>query len=136
MTGGSESIISQAVAAALAELRRVDPALPDDALPLLRAAQEHLTVALDEAMAATVVEGWSMRSAGALAGLSENAVPPRLARTNLLRAYGDAAGRVTRGAVERARYDLEMGRHPAEAPMTQAELEPPKPMRFRARRPD
>lgn len=125
--------VAEAVAAAEAELAQVDPEQPDEALPHLRAAQEHLTAAVDEAMAAVIVEsGSSIRSAGMLAGLSENAVGPRLARTSLLAAYGSESGRVTASGVERARYDLEQGRHRT---ADTAEGDPaPKPMRFRARR--
>jgi hypothetical protein len=101
------------------------------ALPRLREAQELITSAIDEAMAAAVVDGETLRSAGALAGLSENAVGPRLARTRTLAAYQSEEGRVTAAGVERARYDVEQGRHqplPPGAP-------PPAPMRFRPRRP-
>ena len=108
------------------------PGGPAAALPLLREAQQHLTVAIDEAMAAVLVtEGGSIRTTGALAGLSENAVGPRLARTRLLAAYGSESGRVTAAGVERARYDLEEGRHRDGTDLP----EPPAPMRFRARRP-
>jgi hypothetical protein len=122
------SQVALAVAAAEAALRQVDPDQPGEALPHLRAAQDHLTRAIDEAMAAAIVEeGTTIRSVGQLAGLSENAVGPRLARTTLLAAYGSDAGRVTASGVERARYDLEEGRHrTAEAGTT--------PLRFRARR--
>ncbi len=123
--------VARALAAACAELDQVDPDRPDEALPRLRAAQEHMTIALDEAMAASVVDGGSLRSVGMLAGLSENAVGPRLAHTRLLRAYGDDTGRVTASAVVRARYDMEQGRHREEA---EPDDEQPKPMRFRARR--
>ncbi len=110
---------------------RWTPTGPTERCPCCRAAQEHLTVALDEAMAASVVDGGSLRSVGMLAGLSENAVGPRLAHTRLLRAYGDDTGRVTASAVVRARYDMEQGRHLDDA---EPGDEQPKPMRFRARR--
>ena len=87
--------------------------------------------AIDEAMAAAVVDGETLRSAGALAGLSENAVGPRLARTRTLAAYQSEEGRVTAAGVERARYDVEQGRH---APLAPGAV-PPAPMRFRPRRP-
>src|SRR3954452_24187098 len=125
----SRTTIDDAIGAAAAALASADPSAPAAALPLLREAQEHLTVAIDEAMAAVLVtEGGSIRTAGALAGLSENAVGPRLARTRLLAAYGSESGRVTAAGVERARYDLEEGRH-RPAPDT-----PDRPLRFRARR--
>jgi hypothetical protein len=131
-TKKSPSPVAVAVAAAEAALRTIDPDQPAAALPQLRAAQEHLTEAIDEAMAAAVTfEGSTIRSAGQLAGLSENAVGPRLARTTLLAAYDSGAGRVTASGVERARYDLEEGRHRATEPDDPARA----PMRFRARRP-
>ena len=84
-----EQALDTAIAAARDALGRADASRPLDALPLLRAAQEHLTTAVDEAMAAVLVaDGETIRTAGALAGLSENAVGPRLARTSLLGAYG------------------------------------------------
>lgn len=113
-------------------LEDLDPTSPSAALPRLRAATEHLTEAIDEAMAAVILEeGATLRSAGALAGLSENAVGPRLARTRDLGAYTAAdTGRVTAKGVERALYDLERGSHqPAEQAPARA------PLRFRARRP-
>ncbi|MGO4597196.1 hypothetical protein [Terrabacter sp. 2RAF25] len=127
----SSETIRTAIDAARTALADADAEVPSAALPLLRIAQEHVTAAIDEAMAAVLVsEGGTIRTAGALAGLSENAVGPRLARTRLLAAYGSDAGRVTAAGVERARYDLEEGRH-REAP---DQPDQPKPMRFRARR--
>jgi len=127
----SSETVRAAIEAATAALAKADPAAPSAALPLLRSAQEHVTTAIDEAMAAVLVaEGGTIRTTGALAGLSENAVGPRLARTRLLAAYGSESGRVTAAGVERARYDLEEGRHRAAADLP----DQPKPMRFRARR--
>ena len=100
-----------------------------DALPVLIEAQQQLNRAVDEAMAAAVLEeGASLRQAGQLADLSENAVGPRLARTARLSPYATPEGRVTRTSVERARYDAELGR-PAPTPEN-----PPAPLRFRRRR--
>lgn len=99
------------------------------ALPHLREAADRLTELIDEAMATAVLTGQaSLRGAGAQAGLTENAVGPRLARTRSLGAYADDRGRVTAAGVERAKYDLETGqpRQPAA---------PPAPMRFKPRRP-
>lgn len=99
------------------------------ALPYLREAADRLTELIDEAMATAVLTGRaSLRGAGAQAGLTENAVGPRLARTRSLGAYADDRGRVTAAGVERAKYDLETGqpRQPAA---------PPAPMRFKPRRP-
>lgn len=101
---------------------------PVDALPHLREAADRLTDLLDETMAAAVLSGMaSLRAAGARAGLTENAVGPRLARTRRLGAYADDRGRVTAAAVERAKYDEESGT-PRPAPKTTA-------MRFKPRRP-
>lgn len=100
-----------------------------EALPALIDAQQLLNQAVDEAMAAAVLEeGASLRQAGQLADLSENAVGPRLARTARLSPYATPEGRVTRTSVERARYDAELGRP---APASDA---PPAPLRFRRRR--
>ena len=123
--------VAQAVKAAQQALNRVDPAKPSQALPLLREASENLTEAIDAAMAAVLLEeGGTIRQAGQLAGLSENAVGPRLARTPSLAAYTSDAGRVTAKGVERALYDIELGRH-----QVAGKDEPTKPLRFRARRP-
>ena len=103
---------------------------PDEALPHLREAADHLTELIDESMAQAVLDGKaSLRSAGARAGLSENAVGPRLARTRTLGAYANEEGRVTAAAVERAKYDHEVG-SPRPAPASK-----PQPMRFKPRRP-
>ena len=100
-----------------------------EALPALTEAQQQLGQVVDEAMAAAVLEeGASLRQAGQLADLSENAVGPRLARTARLSPYATAEGRVTRASVERARYDAELGRPAPPA------SDPPPPMRFRRRR--
>lgn len=97
------------------------------ALPHLRAAADQLTGLIDDTMALAVVTGRSLRSVGAGAGLSENAVGPRLARTSLLAAYANDSGRVTASGVERARYDHETGQ-PRESPQQHA------PLRFKMRR--
>jgi hypothetical protein len=128
---GSPDPIGSAIEHARHALSAADASDPATALPRLREAQELITAAIDEAMAAAVVEGETLRSAGALAGLSENAVGPRLARTRTLAAYQSEEGRVTAAGVERARYDVEQGRHQP-LPPGQA---PPAPMRFRPRRP-
>lgn len=121
-----DALISDA-AAALSQAESSTTA--KDALPLLSKAQEHLTRAIDEAMAAAVLEeGTSLRQVGQLASLSENAVGPRLARTARLMPYATPEGRVTRTSVERARYDAETGR-PAPTPD-----HPIEPLRFRRRR--
>ncbi|SEB80977.1 hypothetical protein [Tsukamurella tyrosinosolvens] len=79
-----------------------------DALIPLREGINELTALIDETMARAVVdEGTSIRAAGAGAGLTENAVGPRLAKTRTLGGYANSAGRVTAAGVERARYDKE-----------------------------
>jgi hypothetical protein len=114
------------IRAALAEAVGKDA---DEALPHLREAADRLTALIDESMAEALLSGKvSLRSAGAAAGLTENAVPPRLARTQTLGAYANADGRVTAAAVERAKYDHESGTpKPAPAPAA-------APMRFKPRR--
>lgn len=113
---------------ALAAAERLEA---DEALPHLREAAERLAELIDESMAEAVLHRRaSLRSAGAKAGLSENAVGPRLARTLTLGAYANDDGRVTAAAVERARYDAETGAPPPAAPAVT-----PAPMRFQARRP-
>ena len=101
----------------------------DEALPHLREAADRLTALIDESMAEAVLTGKaSLRSAGIQAGLSENAVGPRLARTQTLGAYANEDGRVTAAAVERAKYDHESGTpKPAPAPAA-------APLRFKPRR--
>lgn len=120
--------------ARLAAIRRaLDAAArrePDEALPHLREAADRLTELIDESMAQAVLSGKaSLRSTAARAGMTENALPPRLARTKALAPYADKRGRVTASGVERARYDREAGT-PRQPPAT-----PPEPMRFRPRRP-
>jgi hypothetical protein len=100
-----------------------------EALPHLREAADRLTALIDESMAEALLSGKvSLRSAGAAAGLTENAVPPRLSRTQTLGAYANEDGRVTAAAIERAKYDHESGTpKPAPAPAA-------TPMRFKPRR--
>jgi hypothetical protein len=116
-----------AIRAALAEAVDKDA---EEALPHLREAADKLTALIDESMAEALLAGKvSLRSAGAAAGLTENAVPPRLARTRTLGAYANEEGRVTAAAIERAKYDHESGTpKPAPAPAA-------APMRFKPRRP-
>ena len=104
---------------------------PAEALPQLRAAADGLTDLIVDTMARALVTGrTSLRSVGAGAGLSENAVGPRLARTPMLAPYANESGRVTASGVERARYDHETGRIPESG----TDPEPRPPMRFRPRR--
>jgi hypothetical protein len=116
------------IRAALAEAVDKDA---EEALPHLREAADRLTALIDESMAEALLSGKvSLRSAGAAAGLTENAVPPRLARTQTLGGYANDDGRVTAAAIERAKYDHESGTpKPAPAPAA-------APMRFKPRRPN
>jgi hypothetical protein len=118
----------QAIRVALATA--ADSPEPGDALPHLRHAADQLTGLIDDTMAqALVTGGASLRAVGAGAGLSENAVGPRLARTPMLAPYANDSGRVTASGVERARYDHETGRTPEPGPETESR----PPMRFRPR---
>ena len=136
-----EDILTQTLDEVRDSLALADSRSPRQALPHLRQAQLRLTAAIDEAMALAIVEeGTSIRQAGALAGLSENSVPPRLAMTESLAAYADDSGRVSARAAERARYDRERGIEPPPPlpPAAAAGIAPaPRaPMTFRRRRPD
>jgi len=120
----------QHLAAVRRALEAAEGLEPDEALPHLREAADRLTELIDESMAEAVLTGKaSLRSAGVRAGLSENAVGPRLARTQTLGAYANDDGRVTAAAVERAKYDHESG----SARPTPASKQ--QPMRFKPRRP-
>ncbi|MCL2535202.1 MAG: hypothetical protein FWE39_13655 [Nocardiaceae bacterium] len=111
-----------------AELALAESADPPTALSHLRVVLEEVSLLLDEQLAHAVVDDeLSLRSAGAKAGLSENAVGPRLAGTQMLAPYARPDGRVTAKEVQRARYDKKGG-VPA-APSTT-----PKPLRFKPRR--
>jgi hypothetical protein len=127
MTGTDDpryDAIGDALAAA------ADSPEPGDALPHLRRAADQLTGLIDDTMAQALVTGRaSLRSVGAGAGLSENAVGPRLARTPMLAPYANESGRVTASGVERARYDHETGRTPEPGPTQESR----PPMRFRPR---
>ena len=129
MTRGRDELGTLIDAATAALEHAAASATAREALPLLSRAQEQVTRAIDEAMAASVLEeGTSLRQAGQLASLSENSVGPRLARTARLMPYATTEGRVTRTSVERARYDAETGRP---APTSDHSIEP---LRFRRRR--
>jgi hypothetical protein len=100
------------------------------ALPHLRQAADLLNGLLDDCMAAALLNTTaSLASTAHQAGLTPNAVGPRLARTTLLGAYADNNGRVTATGLTRARYDHEQG---SLRPATQ----PDAPMRFKPRRPN
>lgn len=83
---------------------------------------------LDEQLASAVVDDeLSLAAAGKHAGLTENAVGPRLAGTARLAPYATGPGRVTAEDVKRARQH----KH-ARTPLPPAA--PDEPMRFKPRR--
>lgn len=83
---------------------------------------------LDEQLASAVVDDeLSLASAGKHAGLTENAVGPRLANTARLAPYATTEGRVTAEDVKRARQHKY-----ARNPLPPAA--PAEPMRFKPRR--
>jgi hypothetical protein len=83
---------------------------------------------LDEQLANAVVDDeLSLAAAGKHAGLTENAVGPRLANTARLAPYATAGGRVTAEDVKRARQHKY-----AREPLPPAA--PAEPMRFKPRR--
>jgi hypothetical protein len=83
---------------------------------------------IDEQLARAVVDDEiSIAAAGKSAGLTENAVGPRLANTPRLAPYATTEGRVTAEDVKRARNDKW-----ANTPLPLAA--PPEPMRFKPRR--
>ncbi|MCF4122928.1 hypothetical protein L1785_18275 [Antribacter sp. KLBMP9083] len=114
------------LAQARAALEAASQAEASAAVGHLARARALLDEALDEAMAEAVLSGESMRAVAEAAGVAPNTVPPRLARTSALAAYGGHDGRVTSGGVTRARYDRERGQEPPEAPAVE-------PLRFRRR---
>jgi hypothetical protein len=97
-----------------------------DRVEVLGEVRELLDELLNESMAQATLKGASIRAVALRAGLSPNAVPPRLARTEPLQAYSSPDGRVIGSGIERARYDAEQNRTPP------ASTNPP---RFQKRRP-
>lgn len=98
------------------------------ALQHLRLVLTEVGQLLDEQLARAVVDDeMSLAAAGKSAGLTENAVGPRLANTARLAPYATTGGRVTAEDVKRARYDKY-----ARNPLPPAA--PPEPMRFKPRR--
>lgn len=114
-----------------AELDHAETSDPPTALGHLRTVLEEVSRLLDEQLAHAVVDDeMSLRAAGANAGLTENAVGPRLARTPLLAPYARSDGRVTAKEIQHARFDKKKGGVPAApAPTTVS-----TPMRFKPRR--
>lgn len=100
----------------------------DQALQHLRSVLTEVSALLDEQLARAVVDDeMSIAAAGKSAGLTENAVGPRLANTSRLSPYVSNGARITAEDVKRARNDKH-ARNPL-PPATPAE-----PMRFKPRR--
>ena len=99
------------------------------ALQHLRSVLTEVGQLLDEKLASAVVDDeLSLAAAGKFAGLTENAVGPRLANTARLAPYVTAgAARITAEDVKRARKDKY-----ARTPLPPAA--PEEPMRFKPRR--
>ncbi|WP_292981714.1 hypothetical protein [Mycobacterium sp.] len=94
----------------------------------LRSILDEVGRLLDERLASAVVDDeLSIAAAGKHAGLTENAVGPRLANTARLGPYSTSPGRVKADDVKRARQD-KYSRQPPPA------AAPPEPMRFKPRR--
>jgi hypothetical protein len=94
----------------------------------LRAVLTEVGQLLDEQLASAVVDDeLSLAAAGKHAGLTENAVGPRLANTARLAPYATTGGRVTAEDVKRARQHKY-----ARQPLPPAA--PAEPMRFKPRR--
>lgn len=99
-----------------------------EALQHLRAVLTETGRLLDEVLASAVVDDeLSIAAAGKSAGLTENAVGPRLANTARLAPYASGQGRITAEDVKRAR------RHKYEG-KSLPPVAPPEPMRFKPRR--
>lgn len=100
----------------------------DQALQHLRSVLTEVGQLLDEQLARAVVDDeMSIAAAGKSAGLTENAVGPRLASTPRLNPYVTSGARITAEDVKRARND----KH-ARTPLPPAD--PVEPMRFKPRR--
>lgn len=98
------------------------------ALQCLRLVLVEVGQLMDEQLAAAVVDDeLSIAAAGKNAGLSENAVGPRLATTPRLAPYVTGGDRITAEDIKQARRDKYAGR-----PLPPAQ--PTQPMRFKPRR--
>jgi hypothetical protein len=103
-------------------------ATADQALEHLRSVLTEVSQLLDEQLARAVVDDeMSIAAAGKSAGLTENAVGPRLANTPRLNPYVTAGDRITAEDVRRARNDKHARNPLPPAPAA-------KPMRFKSRR--
>ncbi|GAA1151108.1 hypothetical protein [Ornithinicoccus hortensis] len=110
----SKDQLTAQVDEALEHLRQTKDAIGRgfDALQLLghlRAAQERVDAAVEEAMAASVLAGHSVRSVAEVTGLAPGSIPPRLARAQPFAGYTDPRGRVGAPEIARARHDHTTG---------------------------
>lgn len=100
-----------------------------EALQQLRSVLVNVGQLIDEQLAVAVVDDeLSIAAAGKNAGLSENAVGPRLANTPRLAPYVTSGGRITAEDIKQARRDKYVGK-----PLPP--VQPAQPMRFKPRRP-
>lgn len=99
-----------------------------DALQHLHRALTQISRLLDDRLADAVIDDeLSLAAAGKHAGLTENAVGPRLAGTARLAPYATGTGRVTAADVKAARRDMH-----ARTPLPPTP--PGEPLRFKPRR--
>lgn len=99
-----------------------------EALQQLRSVLIGVGQLIDEQLAVAVVDDeLSIAAAGKNAGLSENAVGPRLANTPRLAPYVTSGGRITAEDIKQARRDKYAG-------MPLPPDQPAQPMRFKPRR--
>lgn len=92
-------------------LGAVDTSSAQSAVVGLTDALAAVEAARDEAMAQAVVEGVSVRQVAAAAGMAQNSVTPRLARSATLGSYAEGS-RVTSQGIARARYEAESAPEP------------------------
>ncbi|MCL2785417.1 MAG: hypothetical protein FWD55_08315 [Propionibacteriaceae bacterium] len=91
--------------------RAASTADPSLAIADLAEASRAIEGALQEAMAAAVLAGVSMRKVAEIAGMAPNSVPSRLARSTPLSGY-TSGGTVTADMIAVARHDAATGRGP------------------------
>ncbi|SDB93197.1 hypothetical protein GA0111570_109119 [Raineyella antarctica] len=117
--------LARSVESARLLLDRIDTDQPTlDDVTRLTEAGEHLTSALNEAMAAVALSGASIRQVAAAARIAPNSVGPRLAASAPLEGYVEE-GRVSGESLSRARYDASRSNNSKS-----------RPLRFSTRKPD
>ena len=102
---------SSAESARAAVERGLATADPVQAVADLSEAGRAVDEALNEAMAAAVLAGASMRKLAETAGIAPNSVPPKLSRSKPLAPYV-ADGTITADLIAVARFDAATGRPP------------------------